>query len=351
MLARKMENIENIHKSRILVVDDETVVKQVVVDFLEMKGFEVVGADNGVEAMEKLSEAPFDLVLSDIRMPEMDGLALLKKVKKNYPDTGMIMFTGFADIHAAVDAMKLGAYDYVAKPFNFDELLMNVERALEKANLIRLTKEYQETLEKKVMEQSARIRNIFTEAVSSLTNAIEAKDHYTKGHSIRVTKFATWLAEELDLEYEIISDIVLASQLHDIGKMGIVDEILNKPGKLTDEEFDIIRNHSMLSVKILEPILPEEPLAIVRHHHERWDGKGYPDGLSGKEIPLGARVINVVDTFDAMTSKRAYRDALPVQTAFEEIERCTGSQFDPEIASHFKAAYENHKHELEEEKK
>ncbi len=350
MLARKMENIENIHKSRILVVDDETVVKQVVVDFLEMKGFEVVGADNGVEAMEKLSEAPFDLVLSDIRMPEMDGLALLKKVKKNYPDTGMIMFTGFADIHAAVDAMKLGAYDYVAKPFNFDELLMNVERALEKANLIRLTKEYQETLEKKVMEQSARIRTIFTEAVSSLTNAIEAKDHYTKGHSIRVTKFASWLAEELDLEYETISNIVLASQLHDIGKMGITDEILNKPGKLTDEEFDIIRNHSMLSVKILEPILPEEPLAIVKHHHERWDGKGYPDGLSGKEIPVGARIIAVADTFDAMTSKRAYRDALPVERAFGEIENFTELQFDPEIAPHFKAAYEKHKHELENEK-
>ncbi len=350
MLARKMEKPENIHKSRILVVDDEMVVKQVVLDFLEMKGFEVVGADNGKEAMEKLSEAHYDLVLSDIRMPEMDGLELLKNVKKKYPDTGMIMFTGFADIHAAVDAMKLGAYDYVAKPFNFDELLMNVERALEKANLIRLTKEYQETLEKKVMEQSARIRTIFTEAVSSLTNAIEAKDHYTKGHSIRVTKFASWLAEELDLEYETISNIVLASQLHDIGKMGITDEILNKPGKLTDEEFDIIRNHSMLSVKILEPILPEEPLAIVKHHHERWDGKGYPDGLSGKEIPVGARIIAVADTFDAMTSKRAYRDALPVERAFGEIENFTELQFDPEIAPHFKAAYEKHKHELENEK-
>ncbi|MFV2082256.1 MAG: HD domain-containing phosphohydrolase [bacterium] len=346
-----MENAENIHKSRILVVDDETVVKQVVVDFLEMKGFEVVGADNGMEAMEKLSEASFDLILSDIRMPGMDGLELLKNVKKKYSNTGMIMFTGFADIHAAVDAMKLGAYDYVAKPFNFDELLMNVERALEKANFVKLTKEYQETLEKKVMEQAARIRTIFTEAVGSLTNAIEAKDHYTKGHSIRVTKFASWLAEGIDLEFEVISDIVLASQLHDIGKMGIVDEILNKPGKLTDEEFDIVRNHSMLSVKILEPILPEVPLGFVKHHHERWDGKGYPDGLSGMEIPIGARVIGVVDTFDAMTSKRAYRDALPVKRAFEEIERCTGSQFDPEIAPHFRAAYEKYKNELKEEKK
>jgi len=350
MLAKKMENSESIHKSRILVVDDEAVVQQVVLDFLEMKGFEVVGADNGKEAIERLSETHFDLVLSDIRMPEMDGLELLKNVKKNYPGIGMIMFTGFADIHAAVDAMKLGAYDYVAKPFNFDELLINVERALEKANLIRLTKEYQDTLEKKVMEQSARIRTIFTEAVGSLTNAIEAKDHYTKGHSIRVTKFATWLAEELDLEFEIINDIVLASQLHDIGKMGIADEILNKPGKLTDEEFDIIRDHSMMSVKILEPILPEGPLAIVRHHHERWDGTGYPDGLSGKEIPVGARIIAVADTFDAMTSKRAYRDALPVERAFEEIERFTKLQFDPEIAPHFKAAYEKHKHELENEK-
>lgn len=349
MLAENMQSNENFHKSRILVVDDETVVKQVVVDFLEMKGFEVVGADNGMEALEKLSEHSVDLVLTDIRMPEMDGIELLKKIKKNYPDTGVIMFTGFADIHAAVDAMKLGAFDYVAKPFNFDELLMNVEKALEKANLVRLTKEYQETLEKKVMEQAARIRTIFTEAVGSLTNAIEAKDHYTRGHSIRVTKFASWLAEEIGLEYEVISDVVLASQLHDIGKMGIDDEILNKPGKLSDEEFDIVRNHSMVSVKILEPILPERPLAFVRHHHERWDGKGYPDGLSGEAIPIGARVIAVADTFDAMTSKRAYRDALPVGRAFEEIERCTGSQFDPEIASHFKTVYEKRRHELEEE--
>ncbi len=350
MLAEKMETSRYKRNPKILVVDDETIVKQVVLDFLEMKGFEVSGADNGKEALEVLSGSEFDLVLSDIRMPEMDGIELLKKMRKLYPDTGVIMFTGFADIHAAVDAMKLGAFDYVAKPFNFDELLLNVEKALERGNLVKLTKEYQETLEKKVMEQAARIRSIFTEAVGSLTNAIEAKDHYTRGHSIRVTQFASWLAREAGFEFEVVSDIVLASQLHDIGKMGIADGILNKPGKLTDEEFDLIRDHSMMSVRILDPILPARPLSFVRHHHERWDGRGYPDGLKGKDIPIGARVIAVADTFDAMTSKRAYRDALPVERAFEEIDKCTGSQFDPEIAPHFKAAFEKHKLELEEGK-
>ena len=350
MLANKIEASKYHRNTRILVVDDETIVKQVVIDFLEMKGFEVCGAGNGKEALKVLSEGDFGLVLSDIRMPEMDGIELLKKIRKRHAETGVIMFTGFADINAAVDAMKLGAFDYVAKPFNFDELLLIVERCLEKANLVRLTKEYQETLEKKVMEQAARIRSIFTEAVGSLTNAIEAKDHYTKGHTIRVTKFASWLAEEAGLEFEVISDIVHASQLHDIGKMGIADEILNKPGKLTDEEFDIIKDHSMTSVRILDPILPARPLNFVKHHHERWDGRGYPDGLAGKDIPIGARVIAVADTFDAMTSKRAYRDALPVGKAFEEIEKCTGSQFDPDIAPFFKAAYEKHRHELEERK-
>lgn len=320
---------------RILVVDDEEIVLHAVKDFLELKGFHVQTAENGENALQRIDENEIDLVLSDIKMPGMSGIELLGNIHRQKPELGVIMMTGYTDTTAAVDAMKIGAFDYISKPFNFDELLISIGRALEKTKLVRLNREYQNTLEQKVMEQSRLITKMYTETVTSLTIAIEAKDEYTKGHSLRVTDYVRLLTDKVGFDYELKNKAITAAQLHDIGKLGIADNILNKPGKLSDEEFDLVRQHPLTSEKILMPILDETTILFVRHHHERWDGKGYPDGLSGQSIPIGARLIALGDTFDAMTSKRAYRDALDLAWAFEEIERCSGSQFDPDFVPAF----------------
>ncbi len=325
-------------KPTLLVVDDDPTVRKVVVEFLRLKGYEVTEAASGDEALKAFKErGSFDLVLSDIYMPGMNGFELLRELMEHHQGVGVIMITAFADVTSAIDAMKMGAFDYITKPVNFDELQLNVEKALERLRLVKLTREYQITLEKKVMEQAERIRSMFVESVSSLINALEAKDTYTQGHCLRVNEYAVWMAEEMKLTFDQRNEIDTAGRLHDIGKLVIPDVVLNKPGKLTDEEFALVKTHPGTSARILKPILPEGILSLILHHHERWDGRGYPDGLAGEIIPLGARILALADTFDAMTSSRAYRGALRVQEAFTEIERCAGGQFDPALVPAFLA--------------
>jgi putative two-component system response regulator len=323
-------------RSRLLVVDDDPTVRKVIAEFLRLKGYEVREAASGDEALKVFKDSGgFDLLLSDIYMPGMNGFELLRQVVEHHQDVGVIMITAFADVTSAIDAMKMGAFDYITKPVNFDELQLNVEKALERLRLVKLTHEYQLTLEKKVMEQAERIRMMFVEAVSSLTNTLEAKDTYTQGHCLRVDAIALFMAEEMGLSFDQRSDIDVAGKLHDIGKLVIPDLVLNKPGKLTDEEYALVKTHPDTSARILKPILPESILALIRHHHERWDGRGYPAGLKGEAIPLGARILAIADTYDAMTSTRAYRGALTGGEAFAEIGRCAGGQFDPALVPVF----------------
>lgn len=321
--------------ARILVVDDEEMVREVLVEFLVAQGYRVDTAPGGTEALNLVEANPYDLILTDIRMPDKNGMAVLEGVRKKLTNTAVILMTGHSELDTAIEAMQMGAYDYISKPFNLDSLQVSVDRALEKVNLTRLNREYQNTLEHKVMEQSELIRSMFTDVVSSLTTAIEAKDQYTSGHSSRVTQLSEWLAGRLDLSREMKQNIVTAAQLHDIGKLGIVDRILNKPGKLTDEEYDLVKQHPLTSVRILEPIIHQPTLGFVRNHHERWDGRGYPDGLAGDQVPIGGRIIAVADAFDAMTSTRAYRPSMGWDKAIAEIERCSGTQFDPDLAAAF----------------
>ena len=321
--------------TRILVVDDEDMVREVLVEFLITQGYQVETASGGLEALDLIEANSYDLVLTDIKMPDKDGIAVLEGVRKKFTNTAVILMTGHSELDTAIEALRMGAYDYISKPFNFDSLQVSVDRALEKVNLIRLNREYQNTLEQKVMEQSVLIRSMFTDVVSSLANAIEAKDQYTSGHSARVTQLSEWLCNRLDMGREMTQNIVTAAQLHDIGKLGIVDRILNKPGKLTDEEFDLVKQHPLTSVRILEPIIPQPTIGFVKHHHERWDGRGYPDGLAGDKVPLGGRIIAIADTFDAITSTRAYRPAKEWDEALAEIKRCSGTQFDPDLAFAF----------------
>jgi len=320
----------------ILVVDDEGTIREVLFRTLSDEGYECRMAANVDEAVQMIEDRPVDLILSDIMMPGRTGVDLLKQVMVDAPDTAVIMVTAVADTQTAIKAMKMGAYDYVTKPFNLVEVLMSVERALEKRALIISNREYREHLEQRVEEQTSQIRETFLGAVKALAQALEAKDPYTNGHSIRVTELSVTLAREMGLDQATVDKIRLAGQVHDIGKIGVPEAILHKAEKLTDEEFDQIKEHPSIGEKILIPVIKDHVvLDIVRCHHERYAGGGYPNGLKKDAIPLGARIMAVADAYDAMTSNRPYRSALSPDKAKAQLMANRGSQFDPEIADLF----------------
>ncbi|UCF30930.1 MAG: response regulator [bacterium] len=317
--------------TRILVVEDNRVTNDMVKDFLRERNYRVDQAFNGSEALQMMARNSYDIVISDIVMPGMDGIEFLKRVKSIKPDQEVIMVTSSVDISHSIEAIKLQAMDYILKPIDFKEFDASIRRALERLTLGRLQKEHRDILEFKMIEEGRRAQSVFFDAVQSLINAIEARDSYTRGHSQRVTRYTELITEVLQLPGEAASEIRLAAQLHDIGKLGMSDFVLSKSGKLTEEEFDLIRKHPDVGYAILQPILPGQALLAVRHHHERWDGGGYPHGLAGEEIPLSARIIALADAFDAMTSRRVYRSAMNTRQARDEILRCSGSQFDPAL--------------------
>jgi len=320
----------------ILLVDDEAMIRRLLTQKLSAEGYRCEQAADAEQALAKLKRGSVELVILDIKMPGRSGVELLPEIKARYPDTAVIMATAISDAGTAIKCMKAGAYDYVTKPFNLDEVSLSVERALEMRRLELENRDYQLHLEQKVEEQARKIRASFFNAITALAYALEAKDVYTSGHSQRVTEISVAIAEHLGLPKETIEKIRLAGLVHDIGKIGVREAVLNKPASLSDEEFEHVRLHSETGEHILEPIVDdEEILKAVRHHHERYDGKGYPDGLKGERIPQLARIIAVADTFDAMTSERPYRKALTKEAACAEVERCRGTQFDPEAAGAF----------------
>jgi len=269
-------------------------------------------------------------------MPGKSGVELLPEIKTSYPDVAVIMATAISDANVAIRCMKQGAYDYITKPFNLDEVTLSVARALGKRRLELDNRDYQQHLEQKVEAQARRIRTSFISAVSALVYALEAKDRYTSGHSQRVADMSVATAKELGLPQDSIEKIRLAGLIHDIGKIGVRESILSKSSGLTEEEFQNVRYHPEIGEHILTPIVDdEEILMMVRHHHERYDGAGYPGGLKAESIPLGARILAVADTYDAMTSERPYREAMNVDTTCAEIEHSKGTQFDPEVADAF----------------
>lgn len=320
----------------VLIVDDEATIRLLLKQKLCGAGYQCHESGNASEALEKLRNDPVELAILDIRMPGESGTQLLRKIKASYPDTSVIMATAIADTPTAIQCMKDGADDYLTKPFNLDEVLLSVSRGLEKRSLKLQIQDYQRNLEQKVEQQSRKIRATFINAITSLAYALEAKDKYTSGHSQRVADISMTIARELSIPQSGIEKIELASLVHDIGKIGVSETILNKPERLTSEEFQHIRFHCETGQRILQPVIEDdEILKIVRHHHERYDGNGYPDGLSREAIPLGARILALSDAYDAMTSARPYRGAMSLQSAFVEITRCKGTQFDPTVAETF----------------
>jgi putative nucleotidyltransferase with HDIG domain len=320
----------------ILIVDDEELIRGLLHQKLTSEGYRCQKASSAAQALDELKSNPVELVILDIRMPGKSGMELLPELRVSYPDTAVIMATAIADTSTAIQCMKEGAYDYLTKPFNLDEVVLSVGRALERRRLELENRDYQQHLEQKVEEQAEKIRASFINAITALAYALEAKDVYTSGHSQRVTGISVAIARELGMPQDSIDKIRLAGLVHDIGKIGIRESVLNKPASLTDEELKHIKSHCEAGEHILTPIVEdEEILRAVRHHHEHYDGMGYPDGLRGEQIPLAARILAVADAFDAMTSERPYRSAMSAQDACAEIERCKGTQFVPEVADAF----------------
>jgi putative two-component system response regulator len=284
---------------------------------------------------------PAPLIISDLRMPEMDGVTLLGHVVKRWPDTAVLMVSAVADVDIAVKCLQLGALDYVSKPFNLEEVRARVKQALERRQLRLELKSYQRSLEERVQVQAHRIEELFLGGVQALAQALEAKDAYLRGHSLRVSEYAVSIARSVGLDDNAIDDIALGGHLHDIGKIGVSEEVLHKAGKLTDAEYRHIMEHTVIGARILGPLLRDAPMviAVVRSHHERLDGKGLPDGLAGDTIPMAARIVSVADAFDAMTSERPYRHSLSVDRALLELRTQRGIQWDPVAVDGFLAAH------------
>jgi putative two-component system response regulator len=320
----------------ILIVDDEAVVRRVLAEKVEAAGYRCEQASTADEALANIRSIAVQLAILDIKMPGRSGIELLTEIKAAHPDIAVIMATAVIDISTAIKCLKQGAYDYITKPFNLDEVVLSIERALEKRRLELEIRDYQLHLEQKVEEQAQKIRNAFLNAITSLAYALEAKDKYTSGHSQRVAEISVAIAAELGLSKPEIEKIRLAGLIHDIGKIGVREVVLNKPGKVSAKEYQHILSHSDIGEHILTPIVEDEAiLKAVRHHHERYDGTGYPDGLSGEEIPLAARILAVADTYDAIISGRPYRAPESIPTACAEIKHHRGSQFDPKVVDAF----------------
>jgi putative two-component system response regulator len=323
-------------QGRILIVDDEAAVRQLLSRRVAREGYRCEEASTGDEALIKIKSNPVQLVILDIKMPGRSGIELLPEIKAAHPDIAVIMATAITDTSTAIQCMKQGAYDYITKPFNLDGVVLSIERALEKRKLELENRDYQQHLEQKVGEQAQKIRASFLNAITALVYALEAKDKYTSGHSQRVAEISVAIAAELGLSQQDIEKIRLAGLIHDIGKIGVRESILNKSGRVNASEYQHILSHCDIGEHILTPIVEDEQiLKAVRHHHERYDGTGYPDGLSGEQIPLGARILAVADTYDAIISGRPYREAESIQTACNEIQRHKGTQFDPEVVDAF----------------
>jgi putative nucleotidyltransferase with HDIG domain len=321
-----------IESEAVLVVDDEPSVCDVLARSVGLAGYPSETAGSGDEAIAAVRSRPFALVLDDIRMPGMDGVALLRHIVSESPRTAVIMVTAVLDVKVAIKSIHLGAEDYVVKPFDVDDLVQRIERTLARRRQ-RMDAEHQRAqLEREVAERTADARRVFLGAVQSLAAALDARDGYTHGHSQRVTALAVALAERLGLPQAAVEQIRVAGMLHDIGKIGIRESVLNKVETLTTEEYVHIQTHPAIAQSILQPILWDpETVRLIRSHHEGYDGAGYPDGLTGAEIPLGARILAVADAFDAMTSQRPYRDPMTTGRALEVLRAGRGKQWDPEV--------------------
>jgi len=330
----------------ILVVDDEEPLRNALSRFLQRRGFGILTAASGPEALERVKADQPALMLLDVRMPGMSGIDVVPEALGVDPDLAILMLSGAGDATTAALCMQRGAFDYLTKPIALPDLAKAVERALRKRDTILQEKGISTWLKEEVSRQSQELKlahNVQDELVvatlEALVNALEAKNMYFRGHSARVAAFAATIANELGLADDVVEDIRIAGRLHDLGIIGVRDDILEKQGALTDQEYELVKQHVTIGSRILSPLTSLVPVAeLVRLHHERWDGSGYPDGLQAAEIPMGARVLNAAETFDALTTTRPYREKIAPEEAISHMRGLAGTKLDPEVIDALAAA-------------
>jgi len=323
-------------KARILFIDDEKSILEIAAAMLGVLGYSVKTAGNAKEALFLLSIERFDIVFIDQFLGPEKGIDLMKRLSTADPELYFIIVTGYPDTRLAVEALKGGASDFIAKPFFDADLLRSIEYVLKKKMLDRERKDILAELESRVEKKTDELQQIYFSVLTSLARAVENKDLGTYGHSVRVSNYACRIAATLGLCEEDMMTLKSASMLHDIGKIGISDSILSKRGPLGEDEMRVIRSHPKKGVEILLPLKQfESLLPAILHHHEHYDGSGYPQGISGEDIPLFARIISVADAYDAILSDRPYRVATDDKKAVQELASCSGKQFDPLVISAF----------------
>ena len=320
-------------QENILIVDDEETIRWVLNRKLSKEGYQCEEAGDSEEALDKLKAKPSELVVLDIEMPGRPGTELLPEIQTIYPETAVVMASGVTDTRIIAQCIKDGAEDYIRKPFALSDVLLSVGRALEKRKLELQIRDYQRHLRQNTEKQVLEVRRLFLGAIESLVCVLESNDKYTAGHSQVVTEISLAIGQQLSMSPAELEDLYWGALLHDVGKIAVDPRILNKPGELTPEEYRHIMTHAIVGPKLVQPLVNDTVVDIISHHHDHYDGKSADQLLVGEDIPLGARVVAMADAFKAMTSDRPYRTAMSQIEALEEVERCSGTQFDPVIAS------------------
>ncbi len=330
----------------VLIVDDEAPLREALARYLREQDFEVVTADSGAEALSQLRHKKFHVLLLDIRMPGMSGIDTVSEAIDIDPDLAIIMLSAVVDATSAANCMQRGAMDYLTKPIELTDLIGSVHRVLRRRDTLMQSRGITTWLREEVQrrgEEVVRERHkqelITLATLEALVNALEAKNEYLRGHSARIAALSATIAHEMRLPDEEVERVRMAGRLHDLGKIGIREDILNKEGPLTDEEFEHVKQHVVIGSQILAPLTHlGQIVGYVRGHHEHWDGSGYPDGLAGDDIPIGARVICAAEIYDALTSSRPYHEKLPPEEATERMRLLSGSALDPNVMDALAAA-------------
>ena len=324
---------------RVLVVDDEDTIRLVLAKYLRTRGFDVATAESGDAALEVLASARFDLMLCDVRMPGLSGIEIVPTALETDPDLGIVMLSAVNDAPTATEAMSQGVLDYLTKPIELQHLYDAVQRALHRRTLLREQRRVERAIRDEVADRTreleqekSHLRDLTVTVVETLVTAMEARDVFHRGRSARVAELAASIAEYMGLAPEVVEDVRLAGRLHDVGNIGIRDDVLSKPAALNAEEFAHVRDHVRLGVEILSPLRHiERAIVFIGDHHERWDGTGYPHARSGESISIGGRILAAADAFVAMTSRRPYREPHTQEDAVEELRRQTGTLLDPRV--------------------
>ena len=347
-MRKGLQNVQNSQNSqyRIIAVDDEEGIVDSLSIFLKRSGYDFTGVTNPVDAIELVKKEHFDLMVLDFIMTPFHGDQVVEEIRKFNKDLYILLLTGHKDLAPPLETIRrLDIQGYCEKSDKFDQLLLLIEsgiKSIEQMNEIRkINVELRDTNEK--------LEKAYLESIQTLRYTVEAKDTYTRGHSERVSEYSVLIGKKLGLSDSDLKNLQIGGLFHDIGKIGVPDSILQKESKLTDDEYSQIKQHPNIGLHILSHAsIFEDILPIVEHHHEKYDGSGYPGKLAGEQIPYLARIAAIADSFDAMTSRRSYRDSLPIENVISEFKRCRGTQFDPELADLFLDILENHYDEISE---